>query len=689
MFVGGGAVCLSALMAAAQPVWEKRAGGGFALAFEQGTFTCDSRGHLALKPKDQPTLEAGLFLWHDAYVYETLEGGKVGAEEIGADGALRVTGEWGTHAGSPPLRYAMTLTPGAADVAVRLEVEKSGELRLCDGIWGSLSTAVATGDERRVYLEPAADAPVGKSIEGVFRQTFVGRESGPAVVFRGESLCSLRSNGGVAHHHFEAKFAKWRDFKVGEKAVVKLTLAARDRSGTARFAVPHPINVLADKKAQGFVRVSKADPHYFAFDSGEGFVPLGHNVPIYHGSNGMSVKDIVEKMAANGENWNRWWMSKSGLGLEWESKLGWYRQAQAAKLDWLLEDAGRLEMYYQLCMDTHQDFRQGGGKANPFNAEQGGPCKTAGEWFTNESAKTLYRKRLRYTVARWGYSPHVFAWEFGNEFEGWADTKQETIIAWHREMAPFLASLDPYGHLISTSWWSKTGPEACWQIPELTYVQTHSYANNDLNVALETHDYCLTQWNGFRKPHVFAVSDEGAVSNDAELLDKLHGAGHRDLVNPPTFEVTYPADGEFVIRVDRVSNSGLLKIFVDDRLALERPLPCGEQCGKSWRYVPQWKLWESVYDEDVRVPVAAGAHRIRVENHAQHPDEIRPFPAAAYTLDGFSDGDYSVEWWETWRGVPQRRETVRASGGRLTLRPGPVATDLAAKVVPLASPSRK
>jgi len=246
-------------------------------------------------------------------------------------------------------------------------------------------------------------------------------------------------------------------------------------------------------------------------------------------------------------------------------------------------------------------------------------------------------------------------------------------------------------------------------------------------------DVVVSTRSGFRKPaaDTFAISPDGAVSNDAELLSLLHGGGHRNLVNPPTFEVTYPADGAFEIHVDKVSNSGLLKIFVDGQPVLEKPLPCGEGLGKSWRYIAEWKLWESVYDEDVAVPVKAGAHRIRVENHgkdwvsvpryvfkgcraierqsvngyavaassaavvwiqnndsswmshAQHADEILPYPAAAYTLDGFQDGAYTVEWWETWKGTPQRRETVRAAGGKLTLHPGPVATDVAAKIVPL------
>ena len=835
-----------------------------------------------------------------------------------------------------------------------MEIEKTGEIELCQGIWAAVRTGVTIDEKRIVYLYPGGTAPVGKSVDGVFKKTFIGESSGVATFFGGEGLSSLRSRLSKSSHTLEVKLAKKRDVPVGKKMKVLMTfgfsdfpeiqrpvytcnkplvvsvkapkkirqymkceidvdlsgswnnpynpdeielnadvttasgrkythpgffmvthrceqegpadmmlpvdkgcwkvrlvatepgpmhvkLTARDRSGKAVYELPYEIKVKADKKAKGFVRVSSADSHYFAHDNGMGFLPIGHNVPIYRSSNDMSVKQILEKMSANGENWNRWWMSRSGLGIEWESKLGWYRQSQAAKLDALLDDAGRLGMYYMLCMDTHQDFRKSGWDANPFNAEQGGPCKTASEWFTNEEAKALYRKRLRYTVARWGYSPHVLCWEFGNEFEGWAGTKQETIIAWHREMAPLLAEMDPYDHLITTSWWSKTGPEECWKIPELGIVQTHSYANNDFNTALEARSFCKTQWDGFQKPHLFAefgirshnfsaeddptgralhntmwasivsgcggaampwwhgnyiepknlyfhfksirnfvkdlpfgtekwrqvdltppelklqparasqrnvvlktqtgfrkpecnlfkISDAGDFNDDGDLLALLHGRGHGDLVNPPVFEIVYPEDGEFVIHVDRVSNSGLLKLFVDEKQVLEKALLCGEGHGKKWRYIKQWKLWESTYDSDITVPVKAGKHQIRVENHgadwvsvasytfsgcrlqekqevqcyalaspsvtiawiqsgdstwvnhARCPEEIRPLPAMAYILEGFTDGEYEVEWWETWKGAVKRRERVHAKGGKLLLSPVSIATDIAAKIRPI------
>ena len=187
-------------------------------------------------------------------------------------------------------------------------------------------------------------------------------------------------------------------------------LSLRDRSGEITGG-PGVFQALpADRP--GFVRVSRADPHYFAFDNGQGYFPIGHNLPIYHTS-GQLGDEAMRKFAEAKENFNRWWMSASGFGIEWMGRLGWYRQDAAARLDLVLDQAQSLGLYYMLCMDTHQDFREQGWELNPFNAKNGGPCKSPADWFTNETARKHYRNRLRYTVARWGYSPHVCAGSSG------------------------------------------------------------------------------------------------------------------------------------------------------------------------------------------------------------------------------------------------------------------------------------
>jgi hypothetical protein len=617
-----------------------------------------------------------------------------------------------------------------------------------------------------------------------------------------------------------------------EVGPLRCELRARDRSGSVNLALP-TIQVAASA-ARGFVRTSAADPRYLAFSNGSPYLPIGHNLPIYPTS-GQLADEAIAKMAAAGENWNRWWLSASGIGLEWEPTLGRYRQAQAARLDFALQLAREHGFVYMLCLDTHQDFREGGWGANPFNLANGGPCKTPGDWFTDATARRHYRNRLRYTVARWAASPQVLCWEFGNEFEGWADTSQEALLAWHKEMAAYLRSIDPYRHPITTSFWSKTGPEVFWQIPEIDIVQTHCYTNNDANVAEQVREYCLHQWRTFQKPHIFgefgirshdttadkdpkgwalhnafwsavasgcdglpmpwwhenyidplnlyghftairrftdglpfgtaawrqidtevvyadpqpplqvraavltpaegfrrqAVSEftlapDGSTNDPGELLALLHGEGHKDLRNPPTFTVTYPAAGAFTIAIDRVSNSGYLRVYVDDALALERDLPCGEGKGKSWEFRPQWNLWESVYNEDVSVTIPAGTHRIRLENTGKDwvrvksyrfegcrvidrpnllcaalasdgtailwvqnrdsdwfnhgRDAVAAVPDATVTLKGLADGPVEVEWWETWEGTRQRQEKAAVRAGTLALRIPALRTDVAARL---------
>lgn len=589
-------------------------------------------------------------------------------------------------------------------------------------------------------------------------------------------------------------------------------------------------------KTPGFIRQSKADPHYLAFDNGQGFFAVGHNLPIYHTS-GQLGDEAMRKFAAAGENFNRWWMSSSGFGIEWMPRLGWYRQDAAARIDLVLDVARELGLFYMMCMDTHQDFREGGWERNPFNAKNGGPCQKAGDWFTNEEARKLYKKRLRYTVARWGYSPHVLAWEFGNEFEGWADSPDAIKLPWHKEMSDYLRSIDPYRHLITTSFWSHTGPEAFWKLDNIDIVQTHCYTNDDGNVAEPVRRYCLHQWERFQKPHIFGefgirshsttadkdpegwgihnalwaglfsfsaggpmpwwhenyldkldlyfhftslanftkglplgsarwepltitgvryadpnhkpetrdavviplsrwgkpehneftVQSDGTIAGERLPQQLLHGGGHRDLKNEPTFVVRYPQAGKFIVRVGRVSNSGLLRVWIDGQQVLEKELPCGEGLGKESVFRPQWKLWETTYDQDVAVDVAAGEHRIRVENFGrdwvtvtkytftgclvldrpnvlacgmktsglamlwlQNRDscwfnhagngKVPRVDSFQVALDGLPDGKCRVEWWTTWKSRLERAEQAEVKSGKLVLTIPPLETDVAVKL---------
>jgi len=62
---------------------------------------------------------------------------------------------------------------------------------------------------------------------------------------------------------------------------------------------------------------------------------------------------------------------------------------------------------------------------------------------------------------------------------------------------------------------------------------------------------------------------------------------------------------------------------------------------------------------------------------------MSPLPAASYGVEVHKDGRYRVEWWETWKGSVSHTQEVTARDGVLLLEPGPLATDVAAKIFPM------
>lgn len=155
------------------------------------------------------------------------------------------------------------------------------------------------------------------------------------------------------------------------------------------------------------------------------------------------------------------------------------------RLDETLRLAEEKGLYIMLAHDYHGIFkpkldRWGSNdewRRNPYNAANGGPCQTPEDFFTNAEAKRLYKNRLRYMVARWGYSTHLACWEFWNEIDNvmaWQNVSAAAIVCWHQEMADYLKSIDPYKHLVSTSVTYREIP-GLWNIENLDFTQHHKY----------------------------------------------------------------------------------------------------------------------------------------------------------------------------------------------------------------------
>lgn len=232
---------------------------------------------------------------------------------------------------------------------------------------------------------------------------------------------------------------------------------------------------------QGFVRIDPQDPARFAFDDGERYYPLGNDAA-WRGSDGVDIPVLLARMGAAGENWSRVWMNHwDGKNLDWPTPNtgpGTLNLETARKWDAIVDAAERNGIYFQMTLQHHGQYSSTVNPnwgENPWNAaNHGGFLKSPEAFFTDPRALALTRAKYRYIVARWGYSPHILAWELFNEVE-FTDAARnghaDTVAAWHRQMAGFLRQQDPNHHLVTTSS-SRSLPGL---YDAVNYLQPHAY----------------------------------------------------------------------------------------------------------------------------------------------------------------------------------------------------------------------
>jgi hypothetical protein len=251
---------------------------------------------------------------------------------------------------------------------------------------------------------------------------------------------------------------------------------------SATFIVPNPGPNAASPSTR--VQVVAGLP-YFQTDLGQPLPLSGANV-CWPGSRGtFDYDDWFGAMALGKENFARLWMAPWAFGIEAEpGTLTNYRLDRAWQLDYVLQRAEAKGIRVLLCLDFHGMFEVtpdawGGNNfwpSNPYNVAQGGPCTNQNAFFTNPQAMHLYQKRLRYLVARYGYSPNLLGWEFFNEIDNvYRYLNSSDVAAWHSAMGQWLHAHDPFQHLVTTSFTGSSDRPEVWQLAAMDFTTYHSY----------------------------------------------------------------------------------------------------------------------------------------------------------------------------------------------------------------------
>lgn len=230
--------------------------------------------------------------------------------------------------------------------------------------------------------------------------------------------------------------------------------------------------------------------------------------------------------------------------------LGRYYSKTAERLDEILKLAEDKGIYIMLTFDYHGIFKSfidvwasnAEWRTNPYNAANGGPCENQVDFFTSAEAKRLYKNKLRYIVARWGYSTNIACWEFFNEIDNvidMVDLPPADIVNWHREMADYLKQIDPYKHIVTTSVAHREIP-GLWDIENIEISQHHDYGPTD-----NMKENILKYIERFKKPDVvgeFALGWKGpGKDHPAELYEgEMHNGLWRGMFSPtPVLPLTW------------------------------------------------------------------------------------------------------------------------------------------------------
>jgi hypothetical protein len=465
---------------------------------------------------------------------------------------------------------------------------------------------------------------------------------------------------------------------------------ANDRTG--RASSPAATLEVTSSASPGFIRRCRENPRVFGYDNGTPFFAVGQNVCWGSGRGSFDYDDWLPALSRAGGNWVRIWMCSWNCALEWSSEamgdgrsgsyagVGRYSLGNAWKLDTILDTAERHGISVMLCFGTYGEFTEGGffnegqWKANPYNRANGGPCAKPEDFWTNEQARQLYQRRLRYLLARYGDRTNIHSWEFWNEAKAPAP--------WVAEMARFIKGTgefsgqpaDPYGHLLTTTY----GAAEVWKLPEIDFTQSHSYGTGNIaDHALEAHKDAV-QHAGYGKPHLLGEFGIDWRSPDSKYDPDKKGVNLHNALWASTLS----------------GNAGGAMIWWWDNYVHPANL--------YWQFTPLRKFidtipwtagaWLPLQTDAPGLTVYAVTHAGQAALWAQNPNHnwksvfekqpVQPVLGATVTLQGLPAGRYSVEWWDTWQGGVTNRETAEGTADGLPLRLPKLDTDLAARIRP-------
>ena len=125
--------------------------------------------------------------------------------------------------------------------------------------------------------------------------------------------------------------------------------------------------------------------------------------------------------------------------------LGYYNQCISAAFDEVIELCENSGLRIVLCTEDNDehgnDQDYDGWNYNPYHIKHGGFVSNTTDYFKSAEVRYQYKKRLRYILARWGYSSSLFSINMWNDR---SDSDPDVVS--------YLKELRDYAHTITDGW---------------------------------------------------------------------------------------------------------------------------------------------------------------------------------------------------------------------------------------------
>jgi len=468
-------------------------------------------------------------------------------------------------------------------------------------------------------------------------------------------------------------------------------------------------------KCPGFVRIGQSDPQYFEFANGDFFYPIGHNITatfdernaanlgidlLFHRGT-LAYDRYLKGMSENRETLARIWMSSWNLAIEWSSKydphypgLGRYSMQNSWRLDYILEQAEEKGIYVALTLEPHGHWittikEESDWRFNPYNVENGGFLQLPQQLFVDPRAMQYYKRRLRYILARWGYSTAIFSWEIFNEIDLGTDYYKKMmpqVIAWEKAIAQYIRAHDQGKHVLTSNrYWYHQGAYLYRQ-PEIEYTSAHIFGENPIAQCKKA---CALM-KGFGKIFVITELAEDIYGGSrARTRDFMHAALWSSYMLPMATH-GWPWWWDFIDEENLYFHFKALARFNEGEDRRGQNLVCASVPVAAENGSPAPRLGAECLFNDRRLYAWIYDRKLIGEKNIEKvPWPGKAFldlPALPRTKDRgetkLRDGAYDVEFWDTYKGEIVGKAELRVRNGAARLALPKFEKDMALKIYP-------